>query len=277
MNNDCKFADLSTGVRLAYVEQGPRDGMPVVMLHGLSDSHRSFDLVCPLLPGRWRVFAVTVRGHGLSDKPETGYALSDFARDIAAFLDAVGVERAVLIGHSMSSAITLQTAADYPERVAGVVLIGAFAHFRDTAAMNELHAAVFDFGENCGGEFALAFQESTLANVIPQSFLDTAVSESLCLPGHAWRSIVQGMLDFEPCAAARRIQAPSALIWGDKDAYCPRGDQLDLRAALRGSRLFTLEGVGHALHWERPADTAALLRAFIADIEEPAVLTHAFA
>lgn len=274
---DCKFADLATGIRLAYVEQGPRDGMPVILLHGLSDSHRSFDLMRPLLPGSWRVFAVTQRGHGLSDKPQTGYAMRDFAGDVAAFMDVVGIERAVLVGHSMSSAIVLQTAAEYPQRVAGLALIGAFAHFRDTPAMAELHDAVFDIGENCGGEFALAFQESTLANPIPQSFLDTAVSETLCMPGNAWRGAVQGLIEFEPCDAARRIAAPAMIVWGDRDAYCPRADQDDLRKALPASRLFTLPGVGHAVHWEKPAETAALLRAFISDIEEPAILAHAFA
>jgi non-heme chloroperoxidase len=243
MKNDYKFADLSTGVRLAYVEQGPTDGRPVVMLHGLSDSHRSFDLVRPLLPPAWRVFCVTVRGHGLSDKPSCGYAMPNFAADIAAFLDHVGLERVVIVGHSMSSAITLQTAVSHPERVAGVVLIGAFAHFRDTVTMKELQAAVAGIGDDCGHEFALAFQESTLANPIPPHFLETAVNESRCMPGHAWRGAVQGLVDFEPCDAARGIQAPTAIIWGDRDAYCPRSDQDDLRAALPSARLFAISGV----------------------------------
>ena len=277
MNTDCKFADLSTGVRLAYVEQGPRDGLPVIMLHGISDTHRSFDLVRPLLPNTWRIFAVTQRGHGLSDKPDEGYAMGDFARDAVAFMNAVGVERAVVVGHSMSTAVTLRTAADYPERVAGVVLMGAFAHFRDTPTMAELKAAAADIGENCGREFSQAFQESTLANPIPPNYLETVVNESLYMPGHAWRGAVQGLIDFEPIEAAQKIQAPAAIIWGDRDAYCPRQDQHELRAALRSSRLFTLSAVGHALHWERPADTAALLRAFVADIEEPAMLDRALA
>jgi non-heme chloroperoxidase len=234
-------------------------------------------LVRPLLPASWRVFAVTVRGHGLSDKPETGYDVSDFARDVVAFMDAVGVERAVLVGHSMSTAITLGAAAAYPERVSGVALMGAFARFRDTGAMAELKAAAAEIGDNCGREFAQAFQESTLANPIPPNYLETVINESLYMPGHAWRGAVQGLIDFEPVDAARKIHAPAAIIWGDKDAYCPRADQQELRIALRNSRRLTLAGVGHALHWERPADTAALLRAFIADIEEPAVLTHAFA
>jgi non-heme chloroperoxidase len=187
------------------------------------------------------------------------------------------VERAVVVGHSMSTAVTLRTAADYPERVAGVVLMGAFAHFRDTPTMAELKAAAADIGENCGREFSQAFQESTLANPIPPNYLETVVNESLYMPGHAWRGAVQGLIDFEPIEAAQKIQAPAAIIWGDRDAYCPRQDQHELRAALRSSRLFTLSGVGHALHWERPADTAALLRAFVADIEEPAMLDRALA
>lgn len=277
MNINCRFADLSTGVRLAYVEQGHREGLPVILVHGISDSHRSYDLVRPLLPSRWRVLAPTMRGHGLSDKPESGYAMRDFAADVAAFMDAIGVQRAVLVGHSMGTAIALQTAADYPARVAGIALIAAFAHLQDTAVLTELSAAVSEFGDSCGREFALAFQESTLANAIAQDFLDTVVSETLCMPGNAWQGAVQGLIDFEPCEAARRCQAPAMILWGDRDGICPRTDQHDLRAALPIARLFTLAGVGHAVHWERPADTAAHLRAFIADIEEAAALADGYA
>jgi len=271
MSPDCKFADLRSGVRLAYVEQGPASGTPVILLHGLSDSHRSYDLMQPHLPGAWRVFSITMRGHGLSDKPAGGYAMQNFAEDVAAFLDHVGIERAVLVGHSMSSAIALQTAAAYPSRVSGTVLIGAFAHFRDTPAMKELELAVANFTDTCGGEFALAFQESTLANQIPQSFLDTVVNETLCMPGHAWRGAVQGLIDFEPCDAARRCQAPAAIIWGDRDAYCPRSDQRELRDALTSARLFTLRDVGHAVHWERPEAVATILRAFVAELDAAAL------
>lgn len=277
MKSDCSLVNLSTGVRLAYVEQGPRDGLPVILLHGLSDSHCSYDLMRPLLPRSWRVFAVTQRGHGLSSKPETGYDMRDFARDVGAFMDAVGVERAVLVGHSMSTAISLATATEYRARVAGVILIGAFAHFRDTDAMQKLRAATAEFGDSCGREFAQVFQESTLANPVPQHFLETVVTESLAMPGHAWRGVVDGLIEFEPLDAARRCEAPAAIVWGERDAYCPRKDQHELRDGLRSSQLLTLVGAGHAPHWERPADTAAMLRAFIADIEEPAMFGEALA
>jgi non-heme chloroperoxidase len=268
MTSETKFVQLQNGPRLAYVEQGDGGGTPVLMLHGLSDSHHSFDLLRPLLPRVWRAMALTLRGHGLSDKPEAGYEMPSLARDVAAFMDAMGVERAVLVGHSLSTAVTLQTAADFPERVAGVALIGAFADPGGNPGVSELHQAVSAFEDAADPAFAREFQESTLANPIPERLLELFVAETLRMPAHAWRDVVDGFVGFDPCAAAARCRAPAIIAWGDKDAFCPREDQLRLRDALCSSRLFTLANVGHAVHWERPADTAALLRAFVAEIED---------
>lgn len=268
MTSEPKFAQLRSGVRLAYTEQGDRHGTPVVMLHGISDSLHSFDMLAPLLPRTWRAIAVTERGHGASDKPESGYDIPNFARDVTEFLDAVGIERAVLVGHSFSTAVVLQTAADFPERVAGFALIGAFASPGANPGVTELVEAVRGFEAAADPEFAREFQESTLANPIPERFLELFIAETMRMPAHAWRGAVQGLLDFDGCSAAARCRAPGVIIWGDKDAFCPREDQLKLRDALGSSRLFTLGSVGHAVHWERPADVAALLRAFVAEIED---------
>ena len=64
---------LPTGVTLEYTEQGDSKGVPVILLHGYTDSRRSWDLVLPHLPSRFRVFAVTQRGHGVSSRPARGY------------------------------------------------------------------------------------------------------------------------------------------------------------------------------------------------------------
>lgn len=263
-----KFSDGRAGARLAYVEQGARDGVPVVLLHGLSDSHHSYDLMAPLLPGAWRVIAVTLRGHGHSDQPEADYAMADLAGDVVALLDELGIARAVIVGHSLSSGVALQFASAYPERTAGIVLLGAFANFATNQGVRELEVETATFETNCGEEFARAFQESTLANPIPPAFLDLAVSESLLMPAHAWRGVVQNMAAFDPRAAARQVRAPAAIIWGDRDAYCPYVDQITLRNLLGSARFLTLAGVGHALHWERPADVAALVRAFVAELDD---------
>jgi pimeloyl-ACP methyl ester carboxylesterase len=263
---DCAFARLSNGLRLAYVEQGERDGVAVLMLHGYSDSHRSYDLIRPLLPRAWRVIALTMRGHGRSDKPETGYAIGDFAADIPAFLDALGVERAIIVGHSLGAAVALETAANHPERVAGVALLGAFAGFREKPDIAALVAAVSGFTDPVDAGFIRDFQQGTVSTPNLR-FIDIAVSESQRCPAHAWRAIGAALLAADPLAAAARCEAPAALIWGDKDNFVPRADQLALRDALASSRFFTLAGAGHAPHWERTADTAQLLIAFVAELD----------
>lgn len=275
MISDCAFVRLNTGVRLAYVEQGARDGAAIVLLHGYTDTHRSFDLMRPHLPRAWRTIAVTQRGHGLSDKPERGYGLEDYAADVRALLDALNIERAILVGHSMGAAVATKAASDYPDRVAGLVLMGAFASFRGKGAVDELAEAVRGFGAEVDPEFVLAFQEATCAGMIPQRFLDTVVAESLRCPARVWRDALEGLLVTEPAAIARRTQAPAALVWGDADAFTPHADQLALRDATASARLHTLDGVGHAVHWEEPERCAQIVSAFVAEIEEPGLLAHA--
>src|SRR5262245_3542367 len=192
MRSDCSFVRTANGLRMAYVEQGERDGPAIIMLHGFTDSHRSFDLLRPHLPESWRAIALTQRGYGRSDKPESSYALTDLASDVPAFLDALGIERAVLVGHCMGAAVSLQTAADYPERVAGMALIGAFAGLRDNPGVAELAPAVAQMQDPIDPDFVLAFQESTIAEPIPQRFLDTIIAESLRVPARVWRAGLQG-------------------------------------------------------------------------------------
>jgi non-heme chloroperoxidase len=266
--SDCSFARLSNGLRLAYVEQGERDGPAVVMLHGYTDSHRSFDLIRPHLPESWRAIAVTQRGHGQSDKPASGYEPADMASDIPLFLDALGIDWAIFVGHSMGASNALQVAAAYPERVAGVALIGAFAGFSDKPEVAELAAAVAAFGEHVDPEFVLAFQESTIAEMIPQRFLDVVIAESLRCPAFVWRAALEGQLGAAVADAALQCQAPALLIHGEKDAFVPQSDQLKLRDLLPSARVFTMPGVGHAPHWERPAQTEALIGAFVGELAD---------
>lgn len=273
MRADCSFVRAANGLRFAYVEQGDRDGPAALMLHGYTDSHRSFDLLRPHLPESWRVIAMTQRGHGRSDKPQTGYAVTDLAADVPALLDALGIARAIVVGHSMGAAVALHAAAAYPDRVAGLVLIGGFADY-DKPAVEELSGAVNAFTDAVDPEFVLAFQESTIATMIPQRFLDVVVGESLRVPPHVWREALRGQVEADILGAAKACSAPALLMLGQHDAFVPLADQFKLREALGSSRLFTLAGVGHSPHWERPEEVAARVVAFVGELDEPS-LAHA--
>jgi pimeloyl-ACP methyl ester carboxylesterase len=115
---------LKTGPRLHYAEYGNPDGEPVVFLHGWPDSWFSFSRVLPLLPDSLCAVAVDQRGFGDSERPESGYAIPEMGADVIAFLDALQINRATLVGHSFGSFVARQAAIAQPQRVAALALIG---------------------------------------------------------------------------------------------------------------------------------------------------------
>jgi non-heme chloroperoxidase len=250
-----KFVPLTTGVRMEYVERGPADGLPVVFLHGITDSWRSFEHVLPLLPTHVRAFALSARGHGDSSRPAEGYELADMAGDVRAFLDAIPLPRVVLVGHSMGSLVAQRFAVDHPERVAALALVGAFETlFRDPGVTELVQSTILALTDPIAADFAREWQRSSLAGPMDAGHLDAVVAETLKVPAHVWHQAFTALIrtpDFS--AGLRRLTAPSLVVWGDQDAYAPRERQDRLMAALPSARLVVHEGVGHAPHWENPA------------------------
>ena len=117
---------LSTGPTVAYVATGPDDAAPpLLLLHPWGEARGCFDRLVPSLPGSVRTIAFDQRGHGDSDRPVEGYALTDLAADVVAFLDAVEVRSAVLVGSSSGGYVAQEVALTHPDRVAGLVRVGA--------------------------------------------------------------------------------------------------------------------------------------------------------
>jgi non-heme chloroperoxidase len=254
---------LSTGVTLDYVEQGNRSGVPVLLLHGLSDSRRSYERVLPHLPNSLRAFALTLRGHGDSSKPDAGYATRDHVMDAVAFMDAFGLDTTVVVGHSAGSLVARRMAIDHPERTRGLVLIGTLAAPRDNAGVMEVREAVAALTDPVDPDFVREFQMSTLAQPVPQDFIETVVQESLKVPARVWRAAVEGLVNDDSSEELDAINAPTLVIWGDRDDMCPRSEQETLRAAIRDSRLVEYSGAGHGVHWEEPERLAADLVSFV--------------
>lgn len=259
-----RSVELPIGVILEYVERGDSSGIPALLLHGLSDSWRSFELVLEHLPESVRAFALTQRGHGDSSRPEAGYRFRDFAADAAAFMDALGLEAAVVVGHSLGSAVAQRFAVDHPERTRGLVLAGSFASLATSPVARGLwDEVVSEMEDPVDPGFVREFQESTLAQSVPPEFMETVVQESRKLPARVWRATVAGSLQDDFSGELGKIEAPTLLVWGDQDGMVPRSDQDAQTAAIAGSRLVVYEGTGHAVHWEEPERFAADLARFI--------------
>jgi non-heme chloroperoxidase len=256
---------ISSGVTLQYAERGGALGIPVVFLHGVTDSWRSFEPVLDRLPGTIRAFAITQRGHGNSSKPPDGYGYGQMAEDLWAFMDANEVTSAVVVGHSMGSMVAQRFAIDHPGRVAGLVLMGAFRTIHGHPGLQEFwDTAVSRLTDPIDPAFVRDFQVSTLARPVPPEFLNTVVSESLQAPARVWRAAFKEFLetpDFSHGLA--RFTGPALMAWGDRDVCAHREDQEALRRAIADSRLVTYAGAGHALHWEEPERFAADLVSFV--------------
>lgn len=116
-----EFIDVN-GLRLHYRDWGG-SGRSIVLLHGLASTCHIWDLVAPLLSESFAVVALDQRGHGESDKPDTGYDFSTVASDLQGFIQALGLERPVLAGHSWGGDVALEHAVAYPGAAAGLALV----------------------------------------------------------------------------------------------------------------------------------------------------------
>jgi 2-hydroxy-6-oxonona-2,4-dienedioate hydrolase/2-succinyl-6-hydroxy-2,4-cyclohexadiene-1-carboxylate synthase len=113
---------LANGIHLHYQQIG--QGPNVVMIHGITGNQAIWHLeVIPALMREYRLTAYDLRGHGYSDMPPAGYTTADHALDLNRLLDALGIERTHLVGHSFGADIALQYTILYPERVGRLALV----------------------------------------------------------------------------------------------------------------------------------------------------------
>ena len=252
-----RSAQLAGGLKLPYAEQGPRAGVPVVFLHGYTDSWRSFEPVLTQLPRSIHAFAMTQRGHGDADRPASGYGLEELAGDVAAFMDAVALEAAVIVGSSSGGYIAQRFAVDHPERTLAMVLIGAPRSLRDKPAVSRFADSLSELSDPIGPAFVREFVESTLSRPVPQKFLEAMIGESMKVPLQVWKATLHGLLGAVPPTEIATIAAPTLILWGDRDEFLLRSDQEALAAAIPGSRLVIYEGAGHVVLWEEPERVAA--------------------
>jgi pimeloyl-ACP methyl ester carboxylesterase len=254
-------ARLQDGPLIRYTEQGDPTGEPIVLLHGYTDSWYSFSRLLPLLPGGYHIFAIDQRGHGCSERPLDGYTVDHFAADVDAFMEAVGVRRATLVGHSMGSMVARRVAERYPDRVSRLVLIGAI--LGPNEATRELQLAVEQLTDPVSATFVREFQQSTVYAPVPDLFFEGVVAESLQLPARVWQAAIDGVNRFDDRAGPGQISATTLLLWGEHDAYFSLAEQERLAAAIHGARLVVYPETGHSPHWEQPEQVALDIAAFI--------------
>jgi non-heme chloroperoxidase len=262
-----KSAELSNSLKLPYLDQGDPSGVPLILVHGYADSCRSFELLLPHLPRSIWAIALTQRGHGDASRPPEGYRSRDFAVDLAAFMDSLQLEAAVIAGGSSGGFVARRFAIDFPERTLGLAFLGSPFILRDKQGVLELwESTVSKLTDPIDPGFVREFLMSTYTRPVPQAFLETMVRESLKVPAGVWKRTFNGLLEDNSSEELAEIKAPTLIIWGEEDTIVPLSDQEKLMAGIKRSRFVVCSGAGHALYWERPRQVASNIVAFVENI-----------
>jgi 3-oxoadipate enol-lactonase len=110
------------GIKMQYIDVGNPDALPVILIHGMTFDHRSWNPQIELLKQNYRVIAYDIRGHGKTDVGDGQYTYKMFVNDLITLLDHLEIDKAVFCGLSMGGAIAIRAFEMYPERIKALIL-----------------------------------------------------------------------------------------------------------------------------------------------------------
>jgi non-heme chloroperoxidase len=244
--------EIGTDVRLHVTEAGSRTGRPVLLLHGYSDTWKSWSPILSHLPPDVRAIMPDFRGHGASSRAPTDYTITALADDVIALMVRLDLHDVTLVGHSLGSLVAQDVAVRAPARLRQLVLVGSAADPRNPAVLG-LHELMASFTDSVPAAFVEEFQRSSVTRPVPSAFLDSVIVTSRQMPLHVWQGVAKGLATPPDPARLTRIAMPTHLIWGDRDGVFSRADQEALLRLIPGATLQVYDGTGHAPHWEEPA------------------------
>ena len=222
------------------------EGDPVVLVHGLSGSTRWWARNVPDLAKHYRVYLVNLPGFGTLRRPGPRFVLAEATSWLLAWMEAVGLERAHLVGHSMGGYLSLKLAARRPEAVRKLVLV-------DPAGMPSGRTMLGHLGP-----LLLA------ARYGRPTFLPILVRDALCAGPFTLLRATRDLLAEDVREDLRRVGAPTLLVWGKQDPLIPPSIGEAMRAEIPDSQLLVIEGAGHNPMFDRPGDFNRAILRFLA-------------
>jgi 3-oxoadipate enol-lactonase len=251
----------ANGLVVCYSDEGRRDGPPLVFINSLGTDLRIWDDVALILSPDFRIVRYDKRGHGLSELGSDRCDMADYARDLAALIDALGVARATIVGLSIGGLIAQELYRQRPELFAALVL-------SDTAAKigtdESWDARIADIER--GGIEAIA--DSVLERWFTVDFRANRQDELAGWRAMLTRTPKQGYL--AACGALKRadlrryagtIQAATLCLVGEEDGSTPVSLVRETADLIKGARFEILRGAGHVPNIETPQAFAALVAA----------------
>lgn len=256
------FFSTSDGVELFFESEG--SGPVIVLTHGASWDHHQWQPQVEALREHFRVITWDVRGHGQSGLPAGPVNPNDFRHDLVVLLDHLGIEQAVLGGLSMGGHISLQTAACYPQRAAGLVLIGT--PFTNSFNLYEKIAVPINrFSQRLMPMSWIAWSVGAyLGGKLPH-VRQYAIQAIRQISHERWIKLWDAVTRMESRHLLSQIHCPTLLLQGQNDALIGRQQQA-LAAAIPQAEFKLVPDAGHATNLENPGAVNALIAGFLRQV-----------
>ena len=253
------FAEIG-GERLYYAEHGraatasPR-GQPIVFLHGAAGSHLVWGRQVRALGEITHAVALDLPGHRRSPLPGRN-SIEGYRDVVLGLLDALGFERAIIVGHSMGGGIAQSLALSHPDRVAGLGLVGTGARLR-------VLPAIIDGVQNDLPYAAQLVVENSYAPTLDPAIRARAVAEFLACPADVTLGDFTACDQFDVMPRLSEIHAPTLVICGRQDRMTPVKYSEFLASNITNARLTLIDGAGHSVMIERPEAVNGALADFM--------------
>ena len=263
------------GMQVHLRDEGPRnDPQPIVLLHGTSASLHTWDGWAEALRGQRRVIRMDLPGFGLTGPmPDGDYQLTRYVEFVAALMDKLGVQQAVVAGNSFGGGLAWKLAVDHPARVSKLVLVDAAGYPYDPTSVP------------IGFKVAqIPWLRPVMENVLPRSMIESSVRNVYGDPAKVTPELIDRYFELTLRAGNRHalgerfrqspggqyagqiasVKQPTLILWGGQDRLIPPDNADHFQRDIAGSRLVVFDTLGHVPHEEDPAVTAAALQSFLA-------------
>jgi len=257
---------LPNGIDMHFVERGRVDGEAVLFLHGYTDTGRSWFPVLERLEQlnpELRLIALDQRGHGASSLPDEEtcapdpsacFETADFAADVIAFMDAMDIERAHVVGHSLGTFVAQELGLSRPDRVNRIVMIATSATIDGNPALQDFmidgmlgpwreelerwgHDWPRDFYRMTPIDVDSSMGDWLAANWVTEisadpAYLTDIATETKMIPLASWFGVIEAIRDLDNAERLESLSVPALILWPVQDVFFTTNDQTRLLSAL---------------------------------------------
>lgn len=271
----------SNGARLHYYRAVPRPGKPViVMVHGVTDNGLTWTTLTQELQNDYDIYMLDARGHGLSDPFDDADTGDTLIRDVVGFVQAMNLNKPILIGHSMGAATVMRLGAEYPELPRAVIMLDPFLGQRLPAAppgarpgaapserrpgqllmFGTPEALVAQNNDSFENWLAACTQQNRMWDPVDCQYWALSKKQYHGAYSAAQMQAMRGTMAIGDALA--RITVPALILKADAPADARAANER-AASAMKNGRLVHLDGAGHNLHHDKRARTVELLTEFL--------------